>query len=113
MNKSQKTTLQRVIKNDCEIKGLYMVQAEREEPQYCILGGMAVEAGVKLPSKSNNSASIGNTGTKIFADKIANFFGLNLAQLCQLQLANDREPTRRERQRAVRRVLETFEVELC
>lgn len=110
MNGSQKATLQRVIKNDCEIRTRYMTQEEGEEPQYCILGGMAVEAAVKLPGKSNNSNFIGYTGTKLFANKIAAFFGLNLAQLQQLQRANDGEAIRKARQEAVHTVLETFEV---
>ena len=71
---------------------------------------MAIEAGVNLPGKGHNNTSIGNIGTKTFAAKVAKFFGLYLFQLTLLQRANDREIIRNERQKAVRRILETFEV---
>jgi hypothetical protein len=60
-----------------------------EEKRHCLLGWMAVEAGVKLPPMRYNTHVVGMAGTGRFVEQLQAAYGLTLDQLKQLQFAND------------------------
>jgi hypothetical protein len=60
-----------------------------EEDRHCLLGWMAVEAGVKLPPMRYNAHVVGMAGTARFAEQLQAAYGLTFEQLKQLQFAND------------------------
>ena len=64
--------------------------------QHCLLGWMAVEAGITLPDADGNTEVIGMNGTESFARSLCYTYGLSLSMLRALQFANDDAPTGRE-----------------
>ena len=57
--------------------------------QHCLLGWMAVEAGIKLPGADGNTEVIGMNGTEAFAQSLCDVYGLSTSMLRTLQFAND------------------------
>ena len=63
---------------------------ESSEPaRHCLLGWLALDAGIAPPLARYNGHVIGMAGTKRFALEMGKKYGLCLRQLRQLQFAND------------------------
>lgn len=63
---------------------------EKSKPaRHCLLGWLALDAGIAPPLARYNGHVIGMTGTKRFAMEMEEKYGLSLPQLRQLQFAND------------------------
>jgi hypothetical protein len=60
-----------------------------DEERHCILGWLAVEAGIGLPQDDLNSYVLGMEGTLEFADALEGEYRLPLKTLKLLQFAND------------------------
>ncbi len=63
-----------------------------EQARHCLLGWMAVDAGIGLPPDEYKTHVIGMTGTMSFAGDLQQEYGLSLKQLKSLQFANDDAP---------------------
>lgn len=77
-----------------------------EGDRHCLLGWMAVEAGVKLPPMRYNAHVVGMPGTGRFVEQLRAAYGLTLEQLKQLQFANDDAADAVELLEAIRELLE-------
>lgn len=62
---------------------------ESTPARHCLLGWLALDAGVAPPPARYNGHVIGMAGTKRFAMEMEKKHGLSLRQLKQLQFAND------------------------
>ena len=63
---------------------------EKSAPvRHCLLGWLALDAGIAPPPARYNGHVIGMAGTKRFAMEMERRHGLSLRQLKQLQFAND------------------------
>ena len=63
---------------------------EKSAPvRHCLLGWLALDAGIAPPPARYNGHVIGMAGTKRFAMEMERRYGLSLRQLKQLQFAND------------------------
>ncbi len=63
---------------------------EKSTPvRHCLLGWLALDAGIAPPPAKYNGHVIGMAGTKRFAMEMERKHGLSLCQLKQLQFAND------------------------
>ncbi len=60
--------------------------------RHCLLGWMAIDAGISLPPAEYRTHVVGMSGTLHFAGELEREYGLSLKQLKQLQFANDDSP---------------------
>ena len=68
--------------------GVY-TDAKSKPVRHCLLGWLALDAGIAPTLARYNGHVIGMAGTKRFAMEMEEKYGLSLRQLRQLQFAND------------------------
>ena len=76
--------------------------------RHCLLGWLALDAGIAPPLARYNGHVIGMSGTKRFAMEMEERYGLSLRQLKQLQFANDDAKSSDELMELVTKLLEEW-----
>ena len=77
--------------------------------RHCLLGWMAVEAGIKLPGYEGNTEVIGMNGTEAFAQSLCDVYGMSTSMLRTLQFANDDTSTGSELAEHVQSIFDNWE----